>query len=183
MTSEIGPVYFLLVDDLEENLLSLEGLLRRDGLVLLKARSGTEALELLLTHDVALAILDVQMPEMDGYDLAELMRVVVAEVANAAETVNEAEIARAKAQMKAGMLMALESSGARAEQLARQIIVHGRPVPMDEIVAKIDAVTVESTRAAGRALISRSRPAVAALGPSGLDRTAAIADRLAQKAA
>jgi signal transduction histidine kinase len=74
MTSEIGPVHFLLVDDLEENLLSLEGLLRRDGLVLLKARSGTEALELLLQYDVALAILDVQMPEMDGYELAELMR-------------------------------------------------------------------------------------------------------------
>jgi signal transduction histidine kinase len=74
MTSEVGPVYFLLVDDLEENLLSLEGLLRRDGLVLLKARSGTQALELLLQHDVALAILDVQMPEMDGYELAELMR-------------------------------------------------------------------------------------------------------------
>ena len=74
MTSEIGPAYFLLVDDLEENLLSLEGLLRRDGLVLLKARSGTEALELLLKYDVALAIIDVQMPEMDGYELAELMR-------------------------------------------------------------------------------------------------------------
>src|ERR1700678_3181707 len=74
MTSEVGPVYFLLVDDLEENLLSLEGLLRRDGLVLLKARSGTQALELLLQHDFALAILDVQMPEMDGYQLAELMR-------------------------------------------------------------------------------------------------------------
>ena len=74
MTSEVGPVYFLLVDDLEENLLSLEGLLRRDGLVLLKARSGPEALELLLQYDVALAILDVQMPEMDGYHLAELMR-------------------------------------------------------------------------------------------------------------
>jgi len=74
MTSEIGPVHFLLVDDLEENLLSLEGLLRRDGLAPLKARSGPEALELLLQHDVALAILDVQMPEMDGYELAELMR-------------------------------------------------------------------------------------------------------------
>jgi signal transduction histidine kinase len=74
MTSEVGPVYFLLVDDLEENLLSLEGLLRRDGLVLLKARSGAAALELLLQYDVALAILDVQMPEMDGYELAELMR-------------------------------------------------------------------------------------------------------------
>ena len=74
MTSDVGPVYFLLVDDLEENLLSLEGLLRRGELVLLKAHSGTEALELLLQYDVALAILDVQMPEMDGYELAELMR-------------------------------------------------------------------------------------------------------------
>lgn len=67
-------VYFLLVDDLEENLLSLEGLLRRDGLELLKARSGPEALELLLQYDVALALLDVQMPGMDGFELAELMR-------------------------------------------------------------------------------------------------------------
>ncbi len=71
---EIDPVYFLLVDDLEDNLLSLEGLLRRDGLVLLKAASGTEALEFLLKYDVALAILDVQMPGMDGFELAEFMR-------------------------------------------------------------------------------------------------------------
>ncbi|MBP3955537.1 response regulator [Gemmata sp. G18] len=68
------PVHFLLVDDLEENLIALEALLRRDGLVLLKARSGPEALELLLAHEVALALLDVQMPEMDGFELAELMR-------------------------------------------------------------------------------------------------------------
>jgi signal transduction histidine kinase len=70
----LSPVYFLLVDDLDDNLLSLEALLRRDELVLLKARSGEEALELLLVHDVALALLDVQMPGMDGFELAELMR-------------------------------------------------------------------------------------------------------------
>jgi signal transduction histidine kinase len=64
----------LLVDDLEENLLALEGLLRREGLELLKARTGPQALELLLVHEVALAIVDVQMPEMDGFELAELMR-------------------------------------------------------------------------------------------------------------
>jgi len=119
----------------------------------------------------------------DAIDAPELMQVVVDEIAAAADTITETEVGRAKAQMKAGLLMALESSGTRAEQLARQIIVHGRPIPMDEIVGKVDAVTVESTRAAGRALIARSRPAVAALGPSGLDSAAAIAESLTQKAA
>ena len=68
------PVKCLIVDDLEENLLALSALLQRDGVELLQARSGIEALELLLVHDVALAILDVQMPEMDGFELAETMR-------------------------------------------------------------------------------------------------------------
>jgi len=65
---------FLLVDDLEPNLLALTGLLKRPGLELLCAHSGQEALELLLVHDVALAILDVQMSGMDGFELAEFMR-------------------------------------------------------------------------------------------------------------
>lgn len=68
------PVHFLLVDDLEENLLALEALLRRESLVLLKARNGNDALEMLLRYDVALALVDVQMPGMDGFELAELMR-------------------------------------------------------------------------------------------------------------
>jgi signal transduction histidine kinase len=67
-------VKFLLVDDLDENLLAMSALLQRDDVELLQARSGREALELLLQHDVALALLDVQMPEMDGFQLAELMR-------------------------------------------------------------------------------------------------------------
>jgi len=64
----------LLVDDLEENLLAFSALLRREDVEVLTARSGPEALELLLVHDVALALLDVQMPKMDGFELAELMR-------------------------------------------------------------------------------------------------------------
>lgn len=68
------PTKFLLVDDLDMNLLALEAVLRRDDVQLFKATSGPEALELLLVHDFALAILDVQMPEMDGFELAELMR-------------------------------------------------------------------------------------------------------------
>jgi predicted Zn-dependent peptidase len=85
--------------------------------------------------------------------------------------------------MKAGLLMALESSGARVEQLARQMIIHGRVISVEEIVSKVDAVTVESARAAGRALIERAPLAVAALGPSGLERAAAIAESLTRKAA
>ncbi|TWT66477.1 ATP-binding response regulator [Allorhodopirellula solitaria] len=75
MNHEIpAAVNFLLVDDREANLTALQRLLERDGLNLLKARSGSEALELLLQHDVALALIDVQMPGMDGFELAELMR-------------------------------------------------------------------------------------------------------------
>src|SRR4051812_28793100 len=119
----------------------------------------------------------------DASDLPELMRVVVDEIGNAAETLTEVEVARSKAQMKAGLLMALESSGARAEQLARQMMIYGRPIPLEEIVGKIESVTVESARAAGHALIARSRPAVAVLGPGrGLERAAVIAESLGRRA-
>jgi two-component system, sensor histidine kinase and response regulator len=64
----------LLVDDIEENLIALEALLRRDDADIVTARSGTEALELVLQHEFALAFIDVQMPEMNGFELAEYMR-------------------------------------------------------------------------------------------------------------
>jgi predicted Zn-dependent peptidase len=120
----------------------------------------------------------------DPNDLEELMRVCVDEIAKAADTITEAEVARAQIQMKAGLLMALESSGSRAEQLARQMIVYGRPVPIDEIIGKIEAVTVDSVKAAGRLLLSRARPAVAVLGPGQrLESAAAIAETLVRRVA
>jgi predicted Zn-dependent peptidase len=120
----------------------------------------------------------------DAADTSELMRVIVGEIAGTADTISEPEVARAKAQMKAGLLMALESSGARIEQLARQMITRGRPMPADELVEKVDAVTVDSARAAGRALIARGKMATAVLGlGSGLESAAAIAESLTRRAA
>jgi predicted Zn-dependent peptidase len=120
----------------------------------------------------------------DEADAPELMRVVIDQITNATETLNETEINRAKAQMKASLLMALESSEARLGQLARQMLAYGRPIPLDEIVAKVEAVTVDSARAAGCALVGSSRPAIAALGPgNGLESTAAIAEGLVRRAA
>ncbi len=68
------PSKLLIVDDLPENLRALDALIRGEGRLVFQASSGDEALDLMLKHDFALAILDVQMPGMDGFELAELMR-------------------------------------------------------------------------------------------------------------
>ncbi|KAK0349219.1 hypothetical protein LTR94_034042, partial [Friedmanniomyces endolithicus] len=65
------PSKILIVDDLPENLQALEALLRHEQRVIYQAGSGEQALALLLEHEFALAILDVQMPGMDGFELAE----------------------------------------------------------------------------------------------------------------
>jgi predicted Zn-dependent peptidase len=120
----------------------------------------------------------------DPSDAPEMMEVVVDIMNEAVETLTEAEIARAKAQMKAGLLMALESCGARVEQLARHMLVYGRPQTVPELMARIDAVDVESTRDAARSLLARSRPAVVALGSGrGLDTAVTFAEGLAQSKA
>lgn len=120
----------------------------------------------------------------DPSDAPEMMEVVVDVIGEAVETLTEAEIARAKAQMKAGLLMALESCSARAEQLARHMLVYGRPQSVGELIARIDAVSVESTRDAARGLLARSRPAVVALGSGrGLDTAVAFAEGLARSKA
>ncbi len=120
----------------------------------------------------------------DPADTRDLMSVVVDELADAAETAGAAEIGRAKALMKVGLLGILESSSARADQLGRQILAFGRPIPLEELVAKIDAVTVEDVRAAARALIASGRPTFAGLGPrAGLESAARIAESLERRAA
>jgi len=71
---DASPTKLLIVDDLPENLQALDALIRGPGREVFRAGSGEEALALLLQHDFALAIIDVQMPGMDGFELAELMR-------------------------------------------------------------------------------------------------------------
>jgi predicted Zn-dependent peptidase len=120
----------------------------------------------------------------DPADAPEMMEVVVDVINESVETLTEAEVARAKAQMKAGLLMALESCSSRAEQLARHILAYGRPLAVEELVGRIDAVSVESTRNAARALLSRSRPAVVALGSGrGLDTAVGFAEGLTRSKA
>jgi len=74
MNTTTTTTTILLVDDLEENLIAMSALLRAPELRVLMARSGEEALEIVLVNEVALALVDVQMPDMDGFELAELMR-------------------------------------------------------------------------------------------------------------
>ena len=120
----------------------------------------------------------------DPADTRDLMSVVVDELADAAESADAAEIGRAKALIKVGLLGILESSSARADQLGRQILAFGRPIPLEELAAKIDAVTVEDVRAVARALIASGRPTFAGLGPrAGLESAARIAESLERRAA
>lgn len=73
-TLEDHRTRILIVDDLAENLLALNAVIRQDDRTVFQASRGEEALDLLLAHEFALAILDVQMPGMNGFELAELMR-------------------------------------------------------------------------------------------------------------
>ena len=86
-------------------------------------------------------------------DAARALALVREVLARTAETLDQAELDRARAQAKAGLLMGLESVATRADHLARQIQVHGRIVPPAETIALIDAVSVAQARAAGAAAI------------------------------
>ena len=111
-----------------------------------------------------------------GADLPELVDVTLAATARAARDLDAVEIARAKAQLKVSLLSALETPGGRIERNARQILAWGRVIPADEVIAKVDAVTVDQVRSAGLALLAGA-PTLAAIGPikklPPLDRVAA----------
>ena len=79
-------------------------------------------------------------------EIADLASLTVDELKRAADDMTEAEVARARAQIKAGMLMGLESPSSRAERIARLLAIHGRVPGVDEAVARIDAVTVAGVR-------------------------------------
>jgi predicted Zn-dependent peptidase len=97
--------------------------------------------------------------------VAELVPVLAEELRRiATEPPPAAEMARARAQIRAGLLMGLESTSARMDALGSQILTYGRPLPPDEIVARIDAVTAEHVAASGRRLFAGT-PALAAIGP------------------
>jgi predicted Zn-dependent peptidase len=96
--------------------------------------------------------------------VAELVDVTLECARRAAGDIDETELARAKAQMKVGLLAALESPGGRIERAARQLLSWGRIIPSDEVVTRVDAVTVEDVREAGRHLLAGA-PTLAAVGP------------------
>lgn len=113
-----------------------------------------------------------------GADVADLVAVTLDAARRATEDVDEAELARARAQMKVGLLTALETPGGRTDRLARQLLAWGRVIPSEEVVSKVDAVTVDAVREAGRVLLAGA-PTVAGIGPiRGLPTAEAIAMRL-----
>ncbi len=99
-------------------------------------------------------------------EAAELIPVVCDEIGKLDQGVGAEELERAKAQLKSSILMSLESTSSRAEQLARQLMIFGRPIPASEAVAKIEAVDEAAIRDVA-ARIFQGTPTVAALGPIG----------------
>ena len=100
-----------------------------------------------------------------GDKVSELANITMDEIKRAADNMNENEIARASVQMKAGLLMGLESPSSRAERLARMVAIWDRIPTLDEVIEKIDAVTVNSVRNFAASLIGGSPAALALYGP------------------
>ena len=99
-----------------------------------------------------------------GDDIAGLANITVDELKRSAQDMSEEEVARARAQMKAGMLMGLEGASSRCERLARMVSIFNRVPELDEVIAKIDAVDADQVKQFAADLCSKS-PALALYGP------------------
>jgi len=97
--------------------------------------------------------------------IGELCDITIDELKRAADDMSEAEVARARAQMKAGLLMGLESPSSRAERLARLIAIWGRVPDLDEVIRKIDAVGVAEVRDFAGNMAAAGRSAMTIYGP------------------
>ena len=97
-------------------------------------------------------------------EVEELMPVLCDEIVKSADTMTEDEIARARAQLKASILMGLESTSARCEHVASQLLIYGRPIETRELVRKIDEVDLASVQRLARRIFA-SPPTFTALGP------------------
>ena len=100
-------------------------------------------------------------------EVRELVPAIAGEIEASMAPIDEAEVARARTQLKAGLMMSLESSSARCEQFARQTLLFGRPIPTEEVLRRIDAVDAAALQAFAERLFSGSVPTLAALGPAG----------------
>ena len=90
----------------------------------------------------------------------------------------EEEVRRARTQIKAGILMSLESTSSRMEGLGSQLLIYGRPIPVEELVRKTEAVTASDVMRVARRIFS-GRPTLAAIGPlDGLEPYARLKERL-----
>jgi predicted Zn-dependent peptidase len=100
-----------------------------------------------------------------GEKLPELMPVLADELGKLCGHIDEGELQRARAQLKVGLVMSLESSGARIEQLGRQMLLFGRPLDIDEVLAAVDRVDADAVRKVAERVMRKAPPTVAALGP------------------
>ncbi len=100
-------------------------------------------------------------------EIAELAPVIIAEMARLADDAGEEEVARARAQLKTSLMMALESPSARSEQLARQMLIFGAPKSPEEVIAAVDGIDADRVRQVAGRLFAGATPALAALGPVG----------------
>ena len=115
-----------------------------------------------------------------GDDVADLSTLCIDELRRAADDMSEAEVKRAQVQMKAGMLMGLESPSSRCERLARMVMIWGRVPELDEVVAKIDAVNTGGVAEYAARLCASGVPSLALYGPvSSAPEVGVLAERLA----